>query len=113
MHLFRTAATSEETRRSALVWQAKCLRTVGRTTEAQKILEVAFDEEPYSPMGNLEQAHLEIAKREFEAAIKRLSAVLEREPYRHEARFALARALVQRDLLKAGMAKSPECPRVG
>jgi tetratricopeptide (TPR) repeat protein len=93
MKLFQTAAHNKATRPAALVWQARCLRTVGRLAEAQTILDQAFEEAPGSSMGNIEQAYLEIAAGEFDAAAKRTQEVLEREPFRHEARAPLATAM--------------------
>ena len=93
LKLFQAAALHPSLRPLALAWQARRLRTVGRTREAQTMLSRALKESPDLPMGHTEQALLEIDARDFPAAIRRLRAVLEREPFRHEARRALATAL--------------------
>ncbi len=91
--LFEIAEQSSAVRSRALVGQAGCLRTVGRLAAAEAVLAIALQESPESAGGNIEMARLEVARGEFEAATKRLRAVLEREPFQHAARNVLAAAL--------------------
>jgi Tfp pilus assembly protein PilF len=93
LKLFQTAELSKALRSTALAWQARCFRTVGRDKEARSVLAVALEETPNSAIANIEQSQLEVASRKFPAAIKRLRTLLDREPYRYEARSILSSAL--------------------
>lgn len=93
MKLFHTATRNKGIRPIALIWQTRCLRTVGRTAEAQAVLDSALADAPNSVIGQIEQAHLEIGTGGYAAAAQRLQTILDREPFRQEARSALAIAL--------------------